>query len=228
MVCRQVMLFEQLSLAFHVRTTLKFPGHEPALVTVPTTVMETLVPSHTSTADGRSNAHGKPHSTTLSSAQIIWGGRVSTIEMVWLQTLLLPQLSVALHVRTMFVNVGQRGTAAVVIVLIMRMTTFVPSQASAAKGAVKVKGLPHSTIRLSPQVMFGGVVSTIVIVWLHRLLFPQLSLALHVRTMFVKPGQRGLAAVVTVLTIRIDTFVPSQMSTANGGVKANGLPHSTI
>src|SRR5688572_24094233 len=75
--------------------------------------------------------------------------------------------------------------------------------------------------------MFGGVVSTTVIVWLHTLLLPQVSLALQVRTMLVRPGQRGLTAVLTVFRMRITTLVPSQASTAKGGVKANAVPHST-
>ena len=38
----------------------------------------------------------------------------------------------------------------------------------------------------------------------------------------------GVTAEVTVLRMRITTFVPSQASTAKGGVNATGLPHSTI
>ena len=109
-----------------------------------------------------------------------------------------------------------------------RMVTLVPSHTSIAKGGVKRMGWPHSMVRLGAQVITGGVVSTTVIVWLHTLLLPQESVALQVRTMLVRPGQRGTTLVVTVPNMRIITFVPSQMSTAYGGVKANGCPHSTI
>ena len=52
-----------------------------------------------STAVGISNSHGVPHSTILSDSQVMFGGVVSTMVMVWVQMLLLPQESLALHVR---------------------------------------------------------------------------------------------------------------------------------
>ncbi|MFM1767854.1 MAG: hypothetical protein RJA22_383 [Verrucomicrobiota bacterium] len=72
----------------------------------------------------------------------------------------------------------------------------------------------HSTTWLAAHVMLGGVVSTTVMVWLHTLLFPQLSLALQVRVALIRPGQRGLVALVTVDRMRTVTLVPSHASTA--------------
>ena len=108
------------------------------------------------------------------------------------------------------------------------MTTFVPSHTSTAVGRVKANGLPHSTIWSPAQVRFGGVVSTMVIVWLQNVSFVQLSIARHVRRTESSPGQRGRTRLVVVLTISMTTFVPSHTSTAVGRVNANGLPHSTI
>jgi hypothetical protein len=70
------------------------------------------------------------------------------------------------------------------------------------------------------------VVSTSVTVWLQRATFVQASAASHVRIATSLAGQDP--ALVTVLTIRIATFVPSQMSLAVGLSKLHGSPHSTV
>src|SRR6185436_21100561 len=115
-----------------------------------------------------------------------------------------------------------------VTVLVISITTLVPSQASTAVGRVKANGVPHSTIWSCAQVRLGGVVSTIVIVWLQKVSLVQVSYARHVRRTVNSPGQRGTLTLVVVLVISRTTFVPSQASTAVGRVKVNGLPHSTI
>ena len=78
------------------------------LVTVLSTVMVTLVPQQTSEAEGASKLQAEPHSTVLLVAQVITGGVVSTTVTVWLQVLLLPQQSVACHVRVTDVRVKFR------------------------------------------------------------------------------------------------------------------------
>src|SRR5436190_301425 len=152
----------------------------------------TLVPSQASTADGGVKANGLPHSTSWSFAQTMLGGVVSTMVMVWLQKELLLQLSVAFQVRVAVNMPGQRGLAMLVVVPTRVMVTFVPSQISSADGARKSQVLPHSTIWLSAQVRLGGVVSTIVMVWLHDDLLLQLSVAIQVRVAVNSPGQCGL------------------------------------
>ena len=79
---------------------------------------------------------------------------------------------------------------------------------------MKANGWPHSTVWLAAQVTTGGTVSTTVMLWLHTLLLPQLSLALQVRVTLNRLGHRGLAALVTVDRIRTVTLLPSQASTA--------------
>src|SRR6185436_7425964 len=122
------------SLALQVRVMLVRPGHRgvAAVVVVLTTRMITLVPSQTSIAKGGVKIIGWPHSMVWFAAQVMLGGVVSTTVIVWLQMLLLPQLSVVLQVRVMVVRT--------------RMITLVPSHPSTAKGGVKRMGWPHSIV----------------------------------------------------------------------------------
>src|SRR4029077_4492626 len=102
----------------------------------------------------------------------------------------LPHVSVARQVRRTVKRFGQRGEAALVVVLVISITTLVPSQASTAVGRVNANGLPHSTIWPGAQARFGGVVSTIVIVWLQKLSLPHVSVARQVRRTVKRFGQR--------------------------------------
>src|SRR5213593_1272027 len=63
--------------------------------------------------------------------------------------------------------------------------------------------------------------------WLQLATLPQVSEARHVRRATSTPGQRGLATLVMVSETTIAPLVPSQTSTAVGGVKSHGEPHST-
>src|SRR5436190_2155507 len=119
--------------------------------------MTTLVPSHASTAVGAVKANGLPHSTIWSWAQVRLGGVVSTTVRVWLQKLSLVQLSIARQVRRTVNSPGHRGKVALVVVLVISITTLVPSHASTAVGRVKANGVPHSTIWSCAQVRLGGV-----------------------------------------------------------------------
>lgn len=136
--------------------------------------------------------------------------------MVWLQVAVLVQVSVALQVRVTLERMGQRGMAAFVTVLTITIVTLVPSQTSTAVGAVNTTGLPHSLILSGAQLKAGGLVSTIVIVWLHDAELVQLSVTRQVRVALDKIGQRGFAALVTVLTMVMATLVPLQISLAIG------------
>ena len=136
------------------------------------------------------------------------------------------QESVARQVRVAVKLFPQKPTV-FVTVLTMVMVTFVPSQMSLATGGVNAHGVPHSTMRLPAQAMFGGVVSTTVTDWLQVEMLVQESVARHVRVA-VKLLPQKPTAFVTVLTMLMVTFVPSQMSFATGGVNTHGVPHSTI
>src|SRR5437763_871748 len=127
--------------------------------------MVTLVPSQLSLALGGINAIGCPHSTVTLAAQLRDGGVVSTTTILWLQSELFVQESVARHVRVAVKVLPQKP---VVFVTVVRtwIVMFVPSQMSLAVGAVNAKGSPHSTIRLAAQLKAGGVVSTTTMLWL--------------------------------------------------------------
>jgi hypothetical protein len=153
------------------------------------------------------------------------GGVVSITVIVWLHVLLLPQESLARHVRVAL-KLLLHPPLALVTVLTMAMVTLLPEQASKALGPVKFQTVPHSTTRLLAQTKLGGVVSITVIVWLHVLLLLQESLARHVRVA-LKVLLHPALALVTVPTIVIVTFVPAQMSKALGWAKFQTVPHST-
>jgi hypothetical protein len=106
----------------------------------------------------------------------------------------------------------------------MVIVTFVPLQMSKAVGGLKLHGCPHSAVLSGAQVMLGGVVSTTVMVWLHVAELPHLSIAVQTR---VAENVLPQSPLVTVLTVTMIRFVPSQVSTAVGGVKLHGVPHST-
>src|SRR4029077_1735483 len=106
------------------------------LVNVFRTLMVTLLPQQASNADGGSKPHWLPHSTVLSCAQLICGGVVSCVVTVWLHVLVLPQQSVATHVRVMTCAHGLFGFE-LVTVLSTSIVTF-GQQASNAAGLSNV------------------------------------------------------------------------------------------
>jgi hypothetical protein len=143
--------------------------------------MTTFVPSHASTALGGVKAAAVPHSFVMLGAQVITGGSVSRKVMVWLHTLELPQVSVAIQVRMTLYRSGQAKPVVLVKVLIIATLTLVPSHRSKADGTPKFTGDPHSLVTLAAQLNAGPVVSRKVMVWLHTLELAQVSLALQVR-----------------------------------------------
>jgi hypothetical protein len=110
--------------------------------------------------------------------QVIVGGVVSTRVTVCEQKELLLQESVACHER---VALNVPPTRGFVTVLTSVMVTLVPSQTSKAEGISKLQAVAHSTVRLVPQVRTGGVVSTMVLVWLQKALLVHESVAFQVR-----------------------------------------------
>src|SRR4051812_23154032 len=116
-----------------------------------------------SLAVGGSKVHGTLHSTDLLGAQTIVGGVRSTTVTIWLQVVLLPQRSLTLQVRIARKVLPHNR---LVVVLTIRIVTFVPSQESLAVGGVNSHGVPQSKVRLPAQLKLGGVVSTTVTIWL--------------------------------------------------------------
>src|ERR1051326_682336 len=183
--------------------------------------MVTFVPQQASRAVGGVNVQGVPSTTVMLEAQVSTGGVVSLFVTVWLHVAELLQQSVARQVR---VIVPGHGVGLLVMVLSTVMATFVPQQPSSAVGGSKVQALPHWTVLLGAQVIIGGVVSTIVTVWLQRgEAFPQQSVACHCRVAMVVHGEP--AVFVTVPIVASVTFVPQQASRTVGGSKVQGSPH---
>jgi len=215
-----VALLLQVSVARHVRVAANvFPQSE--LVTVSTITRVTFAGSHISNAVGTSKFQGVPHSTIRFVPQLSNGGVVSTTVMVWLQEVVLLQLSVACHVRVA-ANVFPQSELVTVPVRIT--ATFVPSHPSVAAGISKSHATPHSTILFVAQVNTGDVVSTTVIVWLQVTTLLQVSVTSQVR---VAANVFPQVAFVTVLRTTSDTLVLGHGSTAVGRSKSQGVPHST-
>jgi hypothetical protein len=111
---------------------------------------------------------------------------VSRIVMVCTQNALLPHWSVAVQVRAMTLLPPH------VLLTTSLKTTLTepqPSCALATPVILVVGRAGHSSTILLGQVIVGGVVSRMVIVWVQFVLFPQASAATHVRAMTFAPPQ---------------------------------------
>src|SRR2546425_9363625 len=115
-------------------------------------VMVTL--PQVSLAVGGSKDQVLVHSTVLSGTQVMVGVVGSTTVTVWLHSAVLPQASVARHVRVASKVLPQWPT---VLVTVLRIVMITLPQVSLAVGASKDHALVHSTVLLGTQVMVGGV-----------------------------------------------------------------------
>src|SRR5438445_138631 len=131
-----------------------------------------------SLAVGGSKLQTLVHSTVLFATQLMVGGVWSSTVTVWLHSAVLPQASVARHVRVAAKVLPQWPT---VLVTVLRMEMVTVPQVSLAVGGSKLQTLVHSTVLLGTQVMVGGVWSSTVTVWLQSAVLPQASVARHVR-----------------------------------------------
>src|ERR1041385_9228245 len=107
-----------------------------------------------SLAVGGSKVQALVHSTVLLPMQVMVGGVVSTTVTFWLQSAVLPQASVARHVRVASKVLPQ---CPVKLVTVLRMVMVALPQVSLALGVSKDQALVHSTVLLGTQVMVGGV-----------------------------------------------------------------------
>src|SRR5690606_40188283 len=122
------------------------------------------------------------HSTVTLAGQVITGGVVSSTVIVCTQSLALPQLSTAVHVRSM-VYVSGHEPGMVVSEYVISVIGSVQLSVAVASPRDTGKVLSsHSTVTLAGQVITGGVVSSTVIVCTQSLALPQSSTAVHVRS----------------------------------------------
>src|SRR6266571_6218284 len=183
-------------------------------------VMVTL--PQVSLAVGASKDQVLVHSTVLSGTQVMVGFVVSTTVTFWLQSAVLPQSSVARHVRVASKVLPQCPT---LLVTVLRMVMVTLPQVSLAVGASKDQTLEHSTVLLATQKMVGLVVSTTVTFWLQSAVLPQASVARQVRVASnVLP--QWPAVLVTVLRMVMVTL--PQVSLAFGASKDQALVQSTV
>jgi hypothetical protein len=90
-------------------------------------------------------------------------------------------------------------------------------------GRSKLKAARLLTVLLPLQLTVGGVVSTMVTVWLQALLRLQQLVTTQVRVMF--HGQEPLVTVLRIVTV---TLVPQQASEAVGESNDQAKPHWTV
>src|SRR5436190_19802922 len=107
-----------------------------------------------SLAVGASKDQTLVHSTVLLGTQVMVGGVWSSTVTFWLHSAVLPQASVARHVRVASKVLPQ---CPVKLVTVLRMVIVALPQVSLAVGASKVQVLVHSTVLLGTQVMSWGV-----------------------------------------------------------------------
>ena len=131
------------------------------------------------------------------------GGTLSTMVMVWLQLVVLPQQSVMFQVR---VTIPGQLPGALVTVLAMMMVGVTVQQSSKAVGGVKFHGVPQFTVMLGAQTTFGGKVSTMInrCVQISEVLVQQ-SVAVHIRSKLLE--QMDVKLVMTLMRLSV-TFVP--------------------
>ena len=112
--------------------------------------------------------------------QVRMGGLMSTTEMVRLQVIVLPQSSVAVHVRVTLKVPGQLPG----VVTVVKVTTTLASQASVAVAVPNEATAGQLMGEVTDgQVMTGGVTSRTETVRLQVDVLPQSSVAVHVRVM---------------------------------------------
>src|SRR6185503_8114388 len=117
---------------------------------------------HVSLAVGAVKSIAEPHWLVTLAEQVMTGGVVSRVAIVWLHCAVLPQPSVARQVRVATNVLPQPA-----LVVVLTMLTFAVPQVSLAVGSLKLSAEPHSLVTLAEHVIDGGVVSRVAIVWLH-------------------------------------------------------------
>jgi len=145
------------------------------------------------------------------ATHVIVGGVISRTTMVPLQVDVFPQSSVAVQVLvTLYVPAHEPCVVASVNEIVTET-----SQASVAVGGANTGTAGQSIgVVCATQVMVGGVISCTTIVPLQVAVFPQSSVAVHVRVTLYVPTQ----VPCVVISLKVTVTVGSQASVAMGGV----------
>jgi hypothetical protein len=140
-VCNAVLVFPQSSVAVHVRVILYSEGHVPGVFA--SLKVNDTNGSQRSVAVGVVNAGVAGHSMVVGPGSApITGGVVSSTLMVCDAVLVLPQSSVAVHVRVTLYSAGQAPG----VVTSLKVNVGVASNASVTVGVVKTGVFGHSIV----------------------------------------------------------------------------------
>src|SRR5678815_1712141 len=206
----QVAVFPQSSVAVHVLVVLYVFGHDPGVLTSEN-VMATLGSQVSVAVGGTNTGTAGQLIGVVCVTQVIVGGVISCTTIVRLQVAVFPQSSVAVHVRVVLYVFGHDpGVLASENVIVT-----LGSQVSDAVGGVNtgVAGQLIGVVCVT-QVIVGGVMSCTTIVRLQVAVFPQSSVAVHVRVVLYvfghDPGVETSEKVMETLG--------SQVSDAVGGL----------
>ena len=180
----QVAVLPQSSVAVQVRVAVYVPAHEPGVVVVINEIA--TVASHASVAVALTQT-GKAGQLTGDtwSTHVIVGGVLSLTTIDWLQVDVLPQSSVAVHVRVaVYVPAHEPG-----VELSTCVTVTVASHASVAVASIQTGVLGQSIgVVCATQVIVGGVLSRTTIERLQVAVLPQSSVAVQVRVAVYVPA----------------------------------------
>src|SRR6187551_3407320 len=215
----QVAVLPQSSVAVQVRVVLYVPTHEPGVV-ASTNVMVTVASQASVAVGGVSTGKAEQSTGVVCATQVIVGAVISCTTIVPVQVAVLPQSSVAVHVRVvLYVPTHEPGVVASTKVMVT-----VASQASVAVGAVKTGKAGQSTGDVcATHVIVGGVISCTTMVPLQVAVLPQSSVAVQVRVVLYVPAQEpGVVASTKVIVT-----VASHASVAVGGVNTGKAGQST-
>ena len=175
----QLELLPLQSVAVQVRVCVPVPGQAPgAKASVKVT---TGLGSQTSVAVGAGNTGVAGHWIgEVVAGQVIVGGVVSMTTTVWLQLALLPEQSVAVHVRVLLYVPGQDPG----VVTSTNVTTGAGSHVSVAAGGGNTGVAGHWIGEgAAGQTITGGVVSITATVWEQLAELPLQSVHVQVRVL---------------------------------------------
>jgi hypothetical protein len=185
----QLLVLPQSSVAVQVRVMVLSCGQVPATVTsVKLTAGETSQASLAVADPVLAGSVLAVHSIVTSGGQDIEGGALSSIWIVCVQLLELPQSSVAVHVLVITPPAAQPPGPTESV----KFVVGVASQLSDVVGLPVFAGsvlAVHSIVTLGGQMIDGARLSSTTMVWTQELELPQSSVAVHVLVIVNSWGQ---------------------------------------
>jgi Ni,Fe-hydrogenase III small subunit len=216
-VCVAVVILPHPSLAVQVRVILNSLGHEPVVVT---SANDSAGTEQLSVAVGTAQEGIAEHSMVVGPGKPeITGGVVSSTLIVCVAVVVLPQPSLAVHVRVILYSLGHDP-----LVVTSAKVKVGVAQLSVAVGTVQDGGVEH-WIMVGPgkAEITGGVVSSLLITWVAVATLPHSSMAVHVRVIVNSFGHEPFV----VTSAKASVGVP-QLSVTVGVVQAGTAEHSIV